>query len=254
MANIRTCNKHNMIACVEKTEHNANFYQIVDYLTGCSINYSLLVDPDLIGLWLQQFWATASLRVINEVPHIRAMVAGKRGLISEETIRADLLFNDADGIDCFLKQVLWDSLRDIGYEGCKVLQGTAQGTPTQSAAHAIFHKVLLTSMVTADAQEVRASRSKLFSQAKQITSSRPKLKKLSKGVQPVVHITPLRVKSQNLKSKRKRRKEAKEEVFSSKRGRNKDESNCLKSINQDDHHHTAFCYEECATEEVVTPT
>ncbi|GKB30819.1 hypothetical protein Tco_0870220, partial [Tanacetum coccineum] len=91
MANIRTCNKHNMIACVEKTAHNADFYQIIDYLTGCSINYSLLVDPDLIGPWLQQFWATASLRVINEVPHIRATVAGKKVLISEETIRADLL-------------------------------------------------------------------------------------------------------------------------------------------------------------------
>ncbi|GKD98339.1 hypothetical protein Tco_1382236, partial [Tanacetum coccineum] len=112
MANIRTCNKHNMIACVEKTAHNADFYQIIDYLTGCSINYSLLVDPDLIGPWLQQFWAT-----INEVPHIRAMVAGKRILISEETIRADLLFDDADGVDCFPKQVIWDSLRDIGYEG-----------------------------------------------------------------------------------------------------------------------------------------
>ncbi|GJU36002.1 hypothetical protein Tco_1184356 [Tanacetum coccineum] len=117
MANIRTCNKHNMIACVEKTAHNADFYQIIDYLTGCSINYSLLVDPDLIGPWLQQFWATATLRVINEVPHIRAMVAGKRVLISEETIRADLLFDDADGVDCFPKQVIWDSLRDIGYEG-----------------------------------------------------------------------------------------------------------------------------------------
>ncbi|GJZ75400.1 hypothetical protein Tco_0639865 [Tanacetum coccineum] len=77
----------------------------------------LSVDPDLIGPWLQQFWATASLSSINEVPHIRAMVAGKRVLISEETIRADLLFDDADGVDCFPKQVIWDSLRDIGYEG-----------------------------------------------------------------------------------------------------------------------------------------
>ncbi|GJZ91394.1 hypothetical protein Tco_0663321 [Tanacetum coccineum] len=106
-----------MIACVEKTAQNADFYQIIDYLTGCSINYSLLVDPDLIGPWLQQFWTTASLRVINDVPHIRAMVAGKKILISEETIRADLLFDDANGVDCFPKQVIWDSLRDIGYEG-----------------------------------------------------------------------------------------------------------------------------------------
>ncbi|GJR11414.1 hypothetical protein Tco_0794066 [Tanacetum coccineum] len=106
-----------MIACVEKTAHNADFYQIIDFLTGCSINYSLLVDPDLIGPWLQQFWATASLKVINDVPHIRAKVAGKKILISEATIRADLLFDDENGVDCFPKQVIWDLLRDIGYEG-----------------------------------------------------------------------------------------------------------------------------------------
>ncbi|GJT19967.1 hypothetical protein Tco_0878673 [Tanacetum coccineum] len=117
MATIRSCNKHNMIACVEKTAQNADFYQIIDFLTGCSINYSLLVDPDLIGPWLQQFWATASLQVINDVPHIRAKVAGKKILISEATIRADLLFDDENGVDCFPKQVIWDVLRDIGYEG-----------------------------------------------------------------------------------------------------------------------------------------
>ncbi|GJS54446.1 hypothetical protein Tco_0627808 [Tanacetum coccineum] len=33
------------------------------------------------------------------------------------SIRADLLFDDAHGIDCFLKQVIWDTLSDIGYEG-----------------------------------------------------------------------------------------------------------------------------------------
>ncbi|GJV43148.1 hypothetical protein Tco_1427684 [Tanacetum coccineum] len=32
------------------------------------------------------------------------MVAGKKILISEETIRADLLFDDANGVDCFPKQ------------------------------------------------------------------------------------------------------------------------------------------------------
>ncbi|GJT98328.1 ribonuclease H-like domain-containing protein [Tanacetum coccineum] len=104
-------------SCCAQTAQNADFYQIIDFLTGCSINYSLLVDPDLIGPWLQQFWATASLKVINDVPHIRAKVAGKKILISEATIRADLLFDDENGVDCFPKQVIWDLLRDIGYEG-----------------------------------------------------------------------------------------------------------------------------------------
>ncbi|GJV26698.1 hypothetical protein Tco_1383146 [Tanacetum coccineum] len=113
-----------MIACVEKTAQNADFYQIIDFLTGCSINYSLLVDPDLIGPWLQQFWATASLKVINDVPHIRAKVAGKKILISEATIRADLLFDDENGVDCFPKQVIWDLLRVICYEGEHISNGT----------------------------------------------------------------------------------------------------------------------------------
>ncbi|GKB24842.1 hypothetical protein Tco_0864243 [Tanacetum coccineum] len=88
-------------SCCAQTAQNADFYQIIDFLTGCSINYSLLVDPDLIGPWLQQFWATASLKVINDVPHIRAKVAGKKILISEATIRADLLFDDENGVDFF---------------------------------------------------------------------------------------------------------------------------------------------------------
>ncbi|GKF39127.1 hypothetical protein Tco_0119188, partial [Tanacetum coccineum] len=35
---------------------------------------------------------------------------------SEATIRADLLFDDENRVDCFPKQVIWDTLRDIGYE------------------------------------------------------------------------------------------------------------------------------------------
>ncbi|GJY29251.1 putative ribonuclease H-like domain-containing protein [Tanacetum coccineum] len=95
---------------------SCNRSRLIDF-SWLLINYSLLVDPDLIGPWLQQFWATASLKVINDVPHIRAKVAGKKILISEATIRADLLFDDENGVDCFPKQVIWDLLRDIGYEG-----------------------------------------------------------------------------------------------------------------------------------------
>ncbi|GJS84377.1 putative ribonuclease H-like domain-containing protein [Tanacetum coccineum] len=64
---------------VEKTAQNADFYQIIDFLTGCSINYSLLVDPDLIGPWLQQFWATATLK----------------------QPRADTTLDYENGVDCF---------------------------------------------------------------------------------------------------------------------------------------------------------
>ncbi|GJS98946.1 hypothetical protein Tco_0820116 [Tanacetum coccineum] len=90
MAIMNSCNKHNMIACVEKTERNANFHEVIDFLTGCYVNYALLVSPD---------------------------VAGKNILVLEASVRTDLMFNDEDGTNCFDNQVIWDTLRDIGYEG-----------------------------------------------------------------------------------------------------------------------------------------
>ncbi|GJX87051.1 hypothetical protein Tco_0337825 [Tanacetum coccineum] len=121
MAIMNSCNKHNMIACVEKTESNADFHDVIDFLTGCYVNYALLVSPDVIQQWIQQFWSTAKVRMINEVAHIEAKVAGKKILVSEASVRTDLMFNDEDGTNCFDNQVIWDTLRDIGYEGSLTL-------------------------------------------------------------------------------------------------------------------------------------
>ncbi|GKA54877.1 hypothetical protein Tco_0753826 [Tanacetum coccineum] len=121
MAIMNSCNKHNMIACVEKTERNADFHEVIDFLTGCCVNYALLVSPDVIQQWIQQFWSTAKVRMINDVAHIAAKVAGQKILVSEASVRTDLLFHDEDGTNCFDNQVIWDTLRDIGYEGSLTL-------------------------------------------------------------------------------------------------------------------------------------
>ncbi|GJZ29719.1 hypothetical protein Tco_0574366, partial [Tanacetum coccineum] len=104
MAIMNSCNKHNMIACIEKTERNADFHEVIDFLTRCNVNYALLVSPDVIQQWVQQFWSTAKVRMINEVAHIKAKVAGKKILVSEVSVRIDLMFNDEDGTDCFDNQ------------------------------------------------------------------------------------------------------------------------------------------------------
>ena len=46
-----TISKHNMIANLDKTNENVDFHAIIDFLTGSTINYALLVDPDVIGPW-----------------------------------------------------------------------------------------------------------------------------------------------------------------------------------------------------------
>ncbi|GJX85408.1 hypothetical protein Tco_0336182 [Tanacetum coccineum] len=168
MANIRTCNKHNMIACVEKTEHNADFHQIVDYLTGCSINYSLLVDPDLID----------SFTVLNK--QVRRSNHQNQSRVSST---ASLLF----------------PLR------LKVLQRYGSRYPTQIADQAsISQSTLLDFQVTAEAQ--RLKKQTIFS-AKQSSLAQGQLKKLSRrGTTSVVHQHSLGKKSELKKRRRIQRR------------------------------------------------
>ncbi|GJR10805.1 hypothetical protein Tco_0659886 [Tanacetum coccineum] len=151
MANIRTCNKHNMIACVEKTAQNADFYQIIDFLTGCSIKYSLLVDPDLIGPWLQQFWATASLKVINDVPHIRAKSKSTSwnnwDKHASALVGCQIVFEQAvRGVDRLRTAIQYVSLPSKSStsphsRGCKFLQGLLKALQLKDADP--FSNVLL---------------------------------------------------------------------------------------------------------------
>ncbi|GKF69245.1 hypothetical protein Tco_0202302, partial [Tanacetum coccineum] len=51
---------------------------------------------------------------INNVRHITAKVAGKSVFISEASIRSDLLFDDADGIDSLPNQAIFDAIQLMG--------------------------------------------------------------------------------------------------------------------------------------------
>ncbi|GJU22098.1 hypothetical protein Tco_1155440 [Tanacetum coccineum] len=59
-----------MVACLERTDRNANFHEIVDFLTTSPIQYALT--------------------------QIHATVDGKTVVISESSVRNDLYFNDED--------------------------------------------------------------------------------------------------------------------------------------------------------------
>ncbi|GJU70761.1 hypothetical protein Tco_1262166 [Tanacetum coccineum] len=69
MVALESCPKYNMVAYLENTNGNAEFHEIIDFLTRSSIHYALTV------------------------------IAGKPVSISEASIRSDLQFNDAVGID-----------------------------------------------------------------------------------------------------------------------------------------------------------
>ncbi|GJS35989.1 hypothetical protein Tco_0534371 [Tanacetum coccineum] len=92
MVVLESCPKHNMVTYLEKTNGNAEFHEIIDFLARSSIHNAL----------------TAT---------ITAKVAGKPVSISEASIRSDLLFDDADGIDSLPNQAIFDAIQLMGYEG-----------------------------------------------------------------------------------------------------------------------------------------
>ncbi|GJZ72780.1 ribonuclease H-like domain-containing protein [Tanacetum coccineum] len=111
------CLKHNMVAYLEKSEGNTEFHEIIDFLKRSSIHHALTVSPVVSTTFVEQFWTSAKSKTINNVRHITAKVAGKSVSISEASIRSDLLFDDADGINSLPNQAIFDAIQLMGYEG-----------------------------------------------------------------------------------------------------------------------------------------
>nr|GEY12052.1 hypothetical protein [Tanacetum cinerariifolium] len=100
MADLTCFDQHNMVACLERKDGNAEFYQIADFIITIPINYALTVSPTIYASYIEKFWATAKSKTVNDVKQIHAIVGSKTVVISESSVRSDLHFNDEDGITC----------------------------------------------------------------------------------------------------------------------------------------------------------
>ncbi|GJR84506.1 putative ribonuclease H-like domain-containing protein [Tanacetum coccineum] len=98
MANLEFVDQHNMVACLEKTEGNSDFHEIVDFLASSSIHHALTVSPPIYTSYIEQFWNTASSQTVNDVKQINATVDSKAVVVTEASIRSSLLFNDVDAL------------------------------------------------------------------------------------------------------------------------------------------------------------
>ncbi|GJX35886.1 hypothetical protein Tco_0247443 [Tanacetum coccineum] len=117
MAALESCPKHNMIAYLEKTEGNVEFHEVIDFLRRSYVYHALTVSLIVSTTFVELFWTSAKSKTINNVKHITAKVAGKLVTISEASIRTDLIFDDADGIDTLPNQAIFDTIQRMGYEG-----------------------------------------------------------------------------------------------------------------------------------------
>ncbi|GJZ63356.1 hypothetical protein Tco_0619777 [Tanacetum coccineum] len=75
-----------MVAYLEKTDGNAEFHEIIDFLTRSSIHYALTVSPVVSTTFVEQFWMTAKSKTINNVRYITATVAASLCHISKHQL------------------------------------------------------------------------------------------------------------------------------------------------------------------------
>nr|GEW40599.1 hypothetical protein [Tanacetum cinerariifolium] len=115
MAKLAFCDYHNMIAILEKTEHNIDFHEIVDFLEASYLRYALTICPTVYVSHIRQFWSTARIETTNQETKILATVDGKPRTISESLLRRHLKLSDEEGISSLPDTELFENLLLIGY-------------------------------------------------------------------------------------------------------------------------------------------
>ncbi|GJY88545.1 hypothetical protein Tco_0503173 [Tanacetum coccineum] len=117
MANLDFCDKHNMVAYLQKSEGSEGFHQIVDFLNTCHIKYALIENPTIYVSLIEQFWQTATARTLeNGDMEITATIDGKVKVVSEASIRRHLKLEDSDGISTLPTTEIFEQLALMGQE------------------------------------------------------------------------------------------------------------------------------------------
>ncbi|GKB60416.1 hypothetical protein Tco_0916602 [Tanacetum coccineum] len=115
-ANMDFCDKHNMVAFLQKPTGSEEFHQIVDFIAGSHIRYALTTNPTIYVSLIEQFWQTATVKIVNnEEQQITVTVDGQTIAITEAFVRRHLQLADADGISSLPNTEIFEQLTLIGY-------------------------------------------------------------------------------------------------------------------------------------------
>ncbi|GJW78610.1 hypothetical protein Tco_0140292 [Tanacetum coccineum] len=116
MVNLDFCDKHNMVAYLQKSEGSEGFHQIIDFLFTSHIRYALTNSPTIYVSFIEQFWQTASVSTLeNGDMEITATIDGKFKVVYEASIRMNLRFyEDSDGISTLPTLEIFEQLALMG--------------------------------------------------------------------------------------------------------------------------------------------
>nr|GEW47602.1 hypothetical protein [Tanacetum cinerariifolium] len=123
MARLAFYDYHNMVAILEKSEHNVDFHPIVDFIEASPLRYALTFKPTVYVSHIRQFWSTARIKTTEEGAKILATIDGNLRTVSESSIRRNLKLNDEAGISSLLDAELFENLTLIKGEACPTDSG-----------------------------------------------------------------------------------------------------------------------------------
>nr|GEY45422.1 hypothetical protein [Tanacetum cinerariifolium] len=101
---------YNMISYLTKSDASEGFDQIIDFLNASSIKYALTVNPNIYVSCIKQFWSSVSVKKVNDVIRLQALVDRKKVIITEATVRETLRLDDAESIDCLANEEIFTEL------------------------------------------------------------------------------------------------------------------------------------------------
>nr|GEW73915.1 hypothetical protein [Tanacetum cinerariifolium] len=104
---------HNMVAYLSMSDTSVGFDQIVDFLNARVI---LMVNPTIYVSCIKQFWASATIKKVNDVVQLRVLINRKKVVVTEDVIRQDLRLDNADGVECLPNEEIFAELARMGYE------------------------------------------------------------------------------------------------------------------------------------------
>nr|GEU52659.1 hypothetical protein [Tanacetum cinerariifolium] len=79
---------------------------------------------ELMELMVFMFWASISIKKVNDVVQLRALIDGKKVVAIEDVIRQDLRLDDADGVECSPNEEIFAELALL-----RGLRGTSSVVP-----------------------------------------------------------------------------------------------------------------------------
>nr|GEV76788.1 hypothetical protein [Tanacetum cinerariifolium] len=129
---LQLCDYHNMVAILEKSEHNADFHPIVDFVEASPLRYALTFKPTIYVSHIRQFWSTARSETTEEGTQILATVDGVLRTVTESSLRRNLKLQDEEGISSLPDTELFENLTLMGYNISPNQKFTFQkGIPTE---------------------------------------------------------------------------------------------------------------------------